>query len=201
MNPLMYLLSDVPMPTIFADLSLPAIDFKSAIVPTLGGLAALVVLHAFFVFASGRRRTSARLGWLTTSVYALFLVIVAVLAASSLGSIMQFGHMSGYALLAHVSAAGGFTFLLVAIAFLYLPWAKDDREDIAERWWLVRWSAWGLILSSVAAAATMFLSMLPALDTGGLLQAAEVHRFAGLAVVATAILHTYSLSCTKLGLR
>jgi hypothetical protein len=187
---------------LLAELPLPTLEFKSAIAPTLGGIALLIFIHAVFVFTSSCRRRSAFLGWLPAALYALFLVSVAVLGASSLGAIVQFGHMSGYALLAHVAAAGGFTFLLVAVAYLYLPWNRGDySERTSQRWWLVRWSGWALILCSIAAAVTMFLSMLPVLNTNELLRAAEIHRFSGLAVVAAALLHVYSLGCTKLGLR
>lgn len=192
---------DSSLPLLLAELPLPAIAFKSTILPALGVAALLIVVHGVFVFASSRRLKSARLGWLATALYALFVALVALLGVSSLGSVVLLGHMSGYALLAHVAAAGAFTFLLVAIAYFYLPWADVLQDETTQRWWLVRWSAWGLMLSCIAAAATMFLSMLPILDSEGLLQAAEVHRFAGLAVVATALVHLYSLSCTKMGLR
>lgn len=142
--------------------------------------------------------------WLSRLIYVSYLVLIAVLAASSFGAILQTGHVSGDALLVHVAAAGGFVFLMVAIAFLYLPSAGDGRSVRARafsRWWAARWSAWGLVASSLVAAASMLVSMLPVLDTQGLVSIASVHRYAGVAVVATAILHVYCLLCQRWGWR
>ncbi|MEZ6075223.1 MAG: hypothetical protein R3C56_05975 [Pirellulaceae bacterium] len=114
------------------------------------------------------------------------------------------GQVLGYTLLFHVAASGGFVFLMVAIAFLYLPTGPDyadDRSGRREIWWAARWSAWALVVSSLVAAGTMLVSMLPVLDTQGLLQMATLHRYAGLAVVVSAIFHLYSLTCARLGWR
>ena len=112
--------------------------------------------------------------------------------------------MFGYALLAHVGAAGAFVFLLLLIACFYLPRGRDllGSETTGDnRWWLARLSAWLLVISSIVTAGTMFVSMLPILDTAGLLEFAMLHRYAGLVVVVSAVVHVYALCCTKLGLR
>lgn len=142
--------------------------------------------------------------WITRSIYALYVVLIIALAATGLGSILRWGHMSGYALLLHVAAAGGFVFLMVAIAVLYLPATANvtvGRDGQYDRWWAIRWSAWALVLSSLVTAATMLVSMLPLLDTTGLLQMAMLHRYAGLAVVMAACMHLFSLTCVRLGWR
>lgn len=168
-------------------------------------LVAVLSLSTLFLFATHRKRhNSKNRSWWVRLGYLVFLVTVAILAGTSFASVIQFDHLFGYALLAHVGAAGAFVFLLLLVACFYLPRGSDLRESETtgdNRWWLARLSAWVLVLSSIAAAGTMFISMLPILDTAGLKEFALLHRYAGVAVVAAAILHFYALSCTKLGLR
>ena len=47
----------------------------------------------------------------------------------------------------------------------------------------------------------MFLSMLPILDTQGLIEMLAVHRYAGLVVVVAAVTHLYTLLMTRMGVR
>ena len=106
--------------------------------------------------------------------------------------------------MAHIAAAGAFVFLLLLVAFLFLPSGASSGQagfTADNRWWLSRWMAWGLIASSLVAAGTMLLSMLPLFGTDALLLVASVHRYAGLVVVVAAIFHVYSLICTRLGFR
>ncbi len=176
---------------------------------SVGVTAAIVLgLVGMFAFATNRRiRDSATRGWLSRLCYAVFLTSVGVLAISSFGSLLQFGHMSGYALLAHVAAAGAFVFLLLVVAVLYLPWggsvATDENTAAVgdQRWWFARWTAWLLVISSLLTAGSMFLSMLPILDTAGLHEAVAVHRWTGLVVVVSALFHLFAISCTRLGWR
>lgn len=168
-------------------------------------LVAGLSLLTLFLFATNRKRSNAkhRSIWIRFG-YLAFLGTIVILAVTSFASIIQFGHLFGYALLAHVAAAGAFVFLLLLVACFYLPRGSDLLENEApgdNRWWLARFSAWLLVLSSIMTAGTMFISMLPILDTAGLREFAVLHRYAGVAVVAAAILHLYSLSCTKMGLR
>lgn len=191
-------------PILFAEMNLPTIPLEKAIYGTAGAVVVIVVLSLLFSFVTNRKRKIGKQRiWLSKLLYVAFLICIAVLSASSFGSILQFGHMSGYALLVHIGAAGGFVFLLLAIAFLYLPRGESDDFELPSdnRWWFARWSSWALIASGIVTAGTMFLSMVPVLDTVGLLQAAEIHRFAGLATAAAAVLHLYALSVVKLGLR
>lgn len=134
------------------------------------------------------------------ALYAVYLALIAVLAASSFGSILRWGHMSGYALLTHMAAAGAFVFLLMLIAWLYLPHGRAVRR-LETRWWLARWSAWTMVLASLVVIASMLLCMLPLLDTVDMRRMIDVHRYAGLAVVATAAMHAASLCYTRLGWR
>lgn len=187
------------------DLSLTQFDFRSILIYSLIGLAVLVVLGGVAVNASKKTVAPAKSrSWFSKLLYLAFLVTVIVLAGSSFGSILQAGHMSGYALIAHVAAAGAFTFLLLAVAVLFVPNGANPEEagfTSDGRWWFSRLSAWLLLLSSIAAAGTMFVSMLPVLDTPGLLEFAALHRFAGLGVVISAVMHVFAMLCAKSGLR
>jgi hypothetical protein len=189
---------------LLADLPSLNVSFAQVLIAVAVVLAVVLTLGSLTLYATKRdyKRGPTR-HWLSRLAYLAYLLLIAVLAVTAFGSIVSVGHLSGYALLFHVAASGGFVFLMVAIAFLYLPTAGPmARHNLSlDRWWVSRWTAWALVASSLAAAATMLLSMLPVLDTEGLLQMAVLHRYAGLAVVVSAILHLYSLVCTRLGWR
>ncbi len=186
---------------VIAEIKLPLVEFSSLLAPVGLVVAGALLLHLALVLTTRRQRSSSpRLGWLGGGLYVLFLLTIAVLAASSFGSILSFGHMSGYALMSHVAVAGAFTLLLLAMAWWLVAPAQAPTSE-ATTWWLPAWSSWLLVLSSLVAAGTMFLSMLPVLDTQGLLQAAAVHRYAGLLVVIAAVVHVYALLCQRLGWR
>lgn len=182
---------------------LPSIAFDSVLTVAPIVLAVVLGLGGLLVCLTSRKvQERPRRNILSLAVYLVFLAVVVGLAVTSFGTIVQFGHMSGYALLLHVTGAGAFVFLLLAIAYLFLPRGDAGRvSNNEQRWWVSRWSAWALVIGGILAAGTMFLSMLPVLDTSGLLLAAELHRYAGLVVVAAAIIHLYALCCTRLGLR
>ena len=164
-----------------------------------------LILAALSVFTTKRKvPPGPARHWITRSIYGIYVVLIIALAATGLGSIARWGHMSGYALLYHLAAAGGFVFVMVAIAILYLPATAGevgDRDGQLDRWWAVRWSAWALVLSSLVTAGSMLLSMLPVLDTAGLLQMVMLHRYAGLAVVVAICVHLFALTCVRLGWR
>ncbi len=112
--------------------------------------------------------------------------------------------MAGDALLAHLAAGGSFVFLLLAMAVLYLPHgitSDGTCGNTERRWWLARWSVTFVVFSGLVTAGAMFLSMLPILDTAGLVQAAALHGYSGLIVVIAAIFHAYAILCTRVGLR
>jgi hypothetical protein len=188
---------------LLADLAaLDVIPFDRATQVVLAAVAGCVTLGAVACYASRQGRPLVRHGWIAWLMYGAFLATVGVLAVTSLQAVLSGQALSGYALMGHVSAAGAFTFLLVAVAWLFLPAADIDGDFQREhRWWFARWSSWLLILSALATAGTMFLSMLPLLDTAGLHQVLSVHRFAGLATVAAAVLHAFALAMTRFGFR
>ncbi len=190
---------------IFAEWTLPEIPFSITLIAAGIATAAIIVLNGVVVIPTSHKvRDGGKRGLFSQLLYLAFIVLVAVLAVSSFAPILLFGHMAGYALFAHIGAAGAFTFLLLAIAWLYLPRGYGgpiSQQRGEDRWWLARWSAWLLVISSITSAATMFLSMLPILDTAGLLAAASLHRYAGVVVVSAAIIHLYAMVCTRLGWR
>ncbi|MCR9293195.1 MAG: hypothetical protein NXI32_10780 [bacterium] len=190
---------------LLADLTLP--DIPVAQLLTYVGVATAVVvgLSGLLVLSSNRRKSGDRHhSWLSLLAYAAFMLVVLVLAISSFGALIQNGHLDGYALMAHIAAAGAFVFLLLVVAFLFLPTgaaANTPGFTSDNRWWLTRWSAWALILASCVTAGTMLLSMLPWFGTQDLLWVASIHRYAGLAVVVSAVFHIFGLVCTRQGFR
>ncbi len=190
---------------LLADLTLPNVPFPRVIVFTAVALVAILVFSALTVGATRRHVPShPRRHWLSRAIYAIYMLLIVLLALTAFSAILQVGHLAGYALLAHVAVSGAFIFAMVAIAFLYLPQTSHDIDRdhrAADTWWASRWAAWGLVASSLAAAGTMLLSMLPVLDTEGLLAMVELHRYAGLAVVVFAALHLFTLACARLGWR
>lgn len=190
---------------LLAELQSLNVSFTQVLYVALASLLVGLVVAAVGVFTTRRQiHPGPSRHWISRWLYGLYLILIVVLAVTGLGSILRWGHMQGYTLLLHLAAAGGFVFLMVAIAVLYLPAtapSADDPLQRVDRWWLVRWSAWMLVVSSLVAVATMLVSMLPVLDTTGLLQMAMLHRYAGLAVVVSAGAHLFSLSCVRLGWR
>ncbi len=190
---------------LLADLQSLSVSFTQVLYVVIVAMAVGLAVMALDVLTSNRKmRPGPARHWISRSIYGIYLISILVLAVTGLGSILRWGHMSGYALMLHVAAAGGFVFLMVAIAVLYLPASAtvaDSRAQQWDRWWLIRWSAWGLVLSSLVTAGTMLLSMLPVLDTTGLLQMTMLHRYAGLAVVVAACVHLIALTCVRLGWR
>ncbi len=190
---------------LLADLPSINISFAQVLLLVAVTVAVALTLATIVLYSTGRQyqRGPSR-HWLSRLLYGVYLFLIAILAVTAFGSLLNTGHVLGYALLFHVAAAGGFVFLMVAIAYLYLPAGAEEaaaRREGRVHWWVPRWSAWALVVSSLVAAGTMLVSMLPVLDTQGLLEMAILHRYAGLAVVISAIVHLYSLTCVRLGWR
>ncbi len=171
------------------------------LVAAIATVAGLLCLGAFAAMTGRGVSRHSPHHWLSKILYVGFIFAILALALSSFSAILVDGHMLGYPLLAHIAAAGGFVFLLLAFALLYLPRGRSRHEGTEHRWWLARLSAWVLVTAGVVTAATMFVSMLPILGTDGLHEAVEIHRWAGLAVVVAATFHLFSLLITRLGLR
>ena len=174
------------------------IAFEKLLIPTAIVTAILFLLNVLTVLSSKKHRTDRyERNWLARLLYLLFIGCISVLAATSFGSILQHGYMEHYALMAHTTAAGGFVFLTLLIAIFFLPRGTATKEN----WRLEKWSVWVLIAGAMVTTATMLASMLPLLDTNGLLQAVQIHRYAGLLTAIAAIFHTFSLIAGRLGYR
>lgn len=189
----------------FLPVDIAAFPFSQALLYGLLATLGILCLSLCGQFLFKREVTEAQKRSIVSKlIYAIFIVTITILAVTSFGSILRFGHMLGWSLLIHVATAGAFVFLLLAIAFLFLPnGAKPEQRGYTAdgRWWFARWSAWGLVLFSIATAATMFTSMLPILDTDGLLEFAALHRYAGLGTVIFAALHLYAMLCVRFNWR
>ncbi|RMF42746.1 MAG: hypothetical protein D6753_06720 [Planctomycetota bacterium] len=190
---------------IVADLLNIDLPWKQIIIGAVCALLAVLLVNGTWVAATRRRlEFRERHGWIARTSYLLFLVATVTLAATSFGSILRFGHMSGLGLLIHIMSAGAFVATLFIVATAFLPWGSERQQSayvLEHRWWLARWSAWALVVASLVAAGTMLISMLPILDTTGLLQFAQLHRLAGLIVAAAAAIHAYAMVVTRLGWR
>lgn len=181
-----------------AELSMRDEAFENALLPVLigSGIAVVALLIGTCVTRRQSAKTMSRrvVCWL---IYLGFLCSVAVLAATSFGSIIDHGHMAGYALMAHTAAAGGFVFLLLAVAIVFLPRPAVQSTN-ESRWWFARASSWTLVSSGIVVSTTMFASMLPIFATPELIEAVRWHRWAGLVCVVAAVLHVASIACVRL---
>jgi hypothetical protein len=190
------------LPVLFARASEPdEMSLSTVLISTAILLGIMLIGHLVYAIASNRRMVVAnRQHWFLLALYVAFLATIAVLAISSFGTLITSGHLLGYPLLLHLTAAGAFVFLLLGFAVFYIPQGIPTPNDAAlnaHRWWLNRWSIWTMVLAGLVTAGTMFVSMFPLLDTKGLLETATLHRYAGLVVVVAAIIHVYSLACVR----
>lgn len=132
---------------------------------------------------------------LNASVFAFFVIAVAVLGVTSFGSLARGAAMLGWALLLHVTVAGAFLGLLAVVAWAWLPALArgrgGDRDGVASVW-LVG-SGWLMVAACVAAAVAIVPGMFPWLGTTDMLQAVALHRYAGGAAVLTTAGHVMVL--------
>lgn len=172
--------------------------FAASLVPILiaGGVAALIVCLVSMKAPSSSPKKPGRIGSL---VYLAFAGSVFLLAATSFGTILRVGHMSGYALAAHTAGAGAFVFLLLPVAWWLLPGAPGAARRDGRRVQSV--AAWMVVVSGLAVAGTMFASMLPLLGTNDLLEAVRWHRWAGLFAVVAVVIHAATFVGERLSRR
>ena len=172
-------------------------------------LVATVVLLALHLLLSwlGRARSSAPLASWTLwdkLIYLVLLGTVLGLASTAFYPVLAGNALANWLLLAHMSSAGTFVTILPLIA---LTWAmscrfgRPDSSAASERFsWLGKLSFWLILVGGIVTAGTMFLSMIPILDTDGLHQMLDIHRYSGLLVVVAVIVHLYSVLLGRLGL-
>jgi hypothetical protein len=172
--------------------------FGQIVIPVLVATAAWIGVTSIMLLRSKNSSLPRRQrGWLSRAAYGLFIAATLLLALTSFGSILRMGHMQNYALLAHLAAAGVFTFSMLVVAVVYLPlrWPLEDH------WWMERWSALAMITMAAITAGSMFLGMFPLLDTEGLEVATDIHRYSGLATVVATSVHMYTILIRRWGFR
>lgn len=175
-------------------------------------LGVLVIVVAHLLVAVLRRRgavSRAPWGWWAWLVYLATLASVAVLGVTSLVAVIRFGILGGWWLFAHMFGAGAFTFVLPLLALTWCeahrcacPWraAGDEAPQPARFSCLAKTMFWLLLVAGLVTIGTMVLSMLPLFGTAGLELLLDIHRYAGLAVIAALILHLYATLLPRLGL-
>lgn len=190
-------------PFVFAEaLAVDALPFAKVVLAITAVSLLALAIFSLFCWSSNKKKMPVRRMWVSRLLHLAFVATVAVLAATSLQAVFSGKAMAEYPLMAHVATAGAFTFLLLGMAWIYLPHLGLDGEYQREnRWWFSRLSSWLVVTAGFVTAGTMFLSMLPVLDTPNLAQALTWHRYAGLVTVVGCILHLAAVLMTKLGWR
>lgn len=176
-------------------------------------LAVLVVVVAHLIWALGHRRPAvsrAPWGWWECLVYLGTLASVAVLGVTSFVAMIRFGVLDGWWLFIHMFGAGVFTVVLPVLAVTWCQAnrfgcsalrAGDEGPCPASRFrGLAKFMFWLILAAGLAATGTMLLSMLPLFGSHGLELLLDIHRYAGLAVVAAMILHLYAALLPRFGL-
>ena len=183
--------------------------FRNVIVVVGIALLVTILIHSVFAAVTSKKQRNARRGWIAALVYFAFAILVIGLTATSFGAILVEGVMQNWALLAHISIAGAFVFVMLVFAIIWNPnylaqtgsGAIPVEASKKDRWWLFTWSLWGVLFSSVVVAGSMLLQMLPVLDTEGMLEVTELHRYSGLVLSASLILNVYSIAIRRIGWR
>lgn len=176
-------------------------------------LAVLVVIVGYTLWLVLRRRAAvprSRWGWWGSLVYLGTLASVAVLGLTSFVAMIRFGTLGGWWLFFHMFGAGAFTVVLPLLALTWAqanrgacpaPAAGDESQTPASPFpCLAKAMFWVILAAGLVVTGTMLLSMLPLFGTHGLELLLDVHRYAGLAVVAAMVLHLYAALLPKFGL-
>lgn len=177
-------------------------------------LAVLVVIVVYTVWIVVRRRGAvarAPWGWWAWLVYLGTLASVTVLGVTSFVAMIRFGALGGWWLFIHMFGAGAFTVLLPVLALTWCqanrfecpaPSAGDEGQTPAARFpCLAKALFWLILAAGLVVTGTTMLSMLPVFGTHGQELLLNIHRYAGLAVVAAMILHLYAALLPKFGLK
>ena len=175
-------------------------------------LCVLVVVVVHLIWTLARRRTAGPTspwGWWGWLVYLGTLASVAVLGVTSFVAMIRFGGLSGWWLFIHMFGAGAFTVVLPVLA---LTWceanrfgcparpAGDEGQPPAARFLcLAKTMFWVILAAGLLVTGTMLLSMLPLFGTHCLELLLDIHRYAGLAVVAATVLHLYAALLPRFG--
>lgn len=197
----------------------PARAYPRVVSIALIGTCVVVVLHFATVLLSRKNRQPGRAKWSIWErlIYSLALLSIVVLGATAFFSVIQYGAMEGWFLLAHTVSSGALIPLLLLLA---ITWAEANRfgrgtgsgrvaaeTDSAtprpnSRFpGIAKLTFWIMLASGCVTASSMLASMLPVIGTDGLHRLLDVHRYGGLLLVVATMFHLYSVSLRCLGLR
>jgi len=132
---------------------------------------------------------------------------VALLGVTSLVAVLRDGALGGSPLFIHMVGAGAFTAALPVIA---VSWAHANRLPLRTAtgrtappkfFGISKPMFWLILVGGLVVTLTMLVSMLPIFGSDGLLTLLDVHRWAGLIVVAAAAVHLASVTLSRFGLR
>jgi len=176
-------------------------------------LGVLVVAVVPLIWVVVRRRGAvprSSWGWWACLVYLGTLASVAVLGITSFVAMIRFGILGGWWLFIHMFGAGVFTFVLPLLAVTWCeanrfgrppqPAGAEGQEQPARFLRLAKFMFWVILAAGLIVIVTMILSMLTVFGTEGLTLLLDIHRYAGLAVVAATVLHLYAALLPRFGL-
>jgi hypothetical protein len=189
----------------------PGRAFPAVVPIVLVGAVVAIALHALLTLAARPAARAARPRWSLWErlVYAASLLSIASLGTTAFYAVLRLGAMEGWLLLAHMCAAGVFVAVLPLLA---ITWCEANRfldegrgaeaEPAPRRFfWLPKVMFWVILVSGLAVASTMLVSMLPLFGTEGLHRLLDIHRYSGLLVVVAAVFHFYGVWLGRLGWR
>ena len=184
--------------------------FRGVLPFALLGVLVLIVLHLMLVFV--RRRGAvprSPWGWWASLVYLGTLASVAVLGVTSFVAMLRFGSLGGWWLFIHMFGAGVFTVVLPVLALTWCeanrfgrpaqPAGAEGQTPPARFLGLAKTMFWVILAAGLIVTGTMLLSMLPVFGTDCLELLLDIHRYAGLAVVAATVLHLYAALLPRCG--
>ena len=187
----------------------PAGRYGKIVTYTLIATAVVLVLHFLIALSRGKGERRPRWAMLTKLIYLGTVVTVLILAVTSFYSVLDHGAMHGWFLLLHAGSAGGFVVCLMLIAIIWAmpsqfrlggrPDSPTEQSQPARFAPMTKLAFWLMLISGVVTAGTMLISMLPLLGTEQLLQMINLHRYAGLLLVVSTLVHVYNVLLGRLG--
>ncbi len=179
-------------------------DFGHTMLWAVLATALLIGAHLGATVISGRPAESRpRSSLFPRLTFAAAMLGVLTLGGTALFALLVHGRLAGWALLAHTLAGG---VALPALAFLALVWgaaSRPGRSAAQDR----RFSAtaravfWLVLVAAVVAGGSILIVALPWLGTITIERALVLHRFAGLTLLCTTMVHGYLVLLGRRGRR
>jgi len=194
--------------------------FQGVTLGVLAVMAVLMLVHLLLVHLPRRRRMAPamnqpiRYNWWERLLHLALTFSFLALAVSSLVPVCRGQAMTGWLLMGHVAIGGVFAGSLAAMA---VTWGHSHRFVAGDAGWMSARGGWfgktlapagrfdplqktlyWLILAlGLALILSAALSMVPLLDQDGLAILMDIHRYAGLAMVAAVAAHAYHTLLAK----